>query len=328
MSITVRKDHRTRIRRIIKWLQEHYPDIADTSVRVVTIEDREDPRLYFRDADEYDFVYSGLDPQYILGFLADLKNKKEGGKFYGPSHISKFFDAIKWGSMVSNCRLSTQFYAEMDKFMACYKKEFADQKKKGNVDEREADAVSSTLFKLILKWAVEEGNVFVWCFCLLMWHLMARSINVDSIALHSIKKGISDSITFKYDETKMDKTGEFVQEKNCYSNPHKPLYCVFTALGCYLSINAESLEKNERLFVAPGSKYRTAAQTFARHVHEMGICHADTIKNYVRLSHFNIHGVCKGSGTHAASATTCPPLFTSIACCGEWSMGKILDIYF
>ena len=97
--------------------------------------------------------------------------------------------------------------------MACYKKEFADQKKKGNVDEREADAISSTLFKLILKWAVEEGNVFVWCFCLLMWHLMARSINVDSIALHCIKRGISDSITFKYDETKMDKTGEFVQEK-------------------------------------------------------------------------------------------------------------------
>jgi hypothetical protein len=46
-----------------------------------------------------------------------------------------------------------------------------------------------------------------------MWHLMARFINVDSIALHSIKRGISDSITFKYDETKMDKTGEFVQEK-------------------------------------------------------------------------------------------------------------------
>ena len=100
------------------------------------------------------------------------------------------------------------------------------------------------------------------------------------------------------------------------------------ALGCYLSINAESLEKNERLFVAPGSKYRTAAQTFARHVHEIGIRHADTIKNYVRLSHFNIHGVRKGSGTHAASATTCPPLFTSIACRGEWRMGKILDIYF
>ena len=196
------------------------------------------------------------------------------------------------------------------------------------MDKREAGAISSTLFKLILKWAVEEGNVFVWCFCLLMWHLMARSINVDSIALHCIKRGISDSITFKYDETKMDKKGEFVQEKYCYSNPHEPLYCVFTALGCYLSINAEALENNEKLFVFPGSKYRTAAQNFARHVHEMGTRHAETIKNYVRLSHSIIHGVQKGSGTHAASATTCPPLFPSIACHWEWSMGMILDINF
>jgi hypothetical protein len=54
----------------------------------------------------------------------------------------------------------------------------------------------------------------------------------------------------------------------------------------------------------------------------------DVVRNYVRLSHFNIHGIRKGSGTHAASATTCPPLFTSIACRGEWSMGKILDVYF
>ena len=31
---------------------------------------------------------------------------------------------------------------------------------------------------------------------------------------------------------------------------------------------------------------------------------------------------------HAASVTTCPLLFTSIACQGEWSMGKILGVYF
>jgi hypothetical protein len=70
MSDAVQKDHCAGIHRIIKWLQEHYPDVADSSVCVVTIIDRADPRLYFRDANEYDFMYSGLDPQYILGFLA------------------------------------------------------------------------------------------------------------------------------------------------------------------------------------------------------------------------------------------------------------------
>jgi len=31
---------------------------------------------------------------------------------------------------------------------------------------------------------------------------------------------------------------------------------------------------------------------------------------------------------HVTSATTLPPQFTAIACHGEWSMGKILDVYF
>jgi hypothetical protein len=88
--------------------------------------------------------------------------------------------------------------------MACYKKEHVIAKADGKTQEKEADAVCSTLFKVLMTWCVAEGNVFVWCFSLLMWHLMARSINVDSIALHNIKKGVSDSIVFEYDETKTD----------------------------------------------------------------------------------------------------------------------------
>jgi hypothetical protein len=92
--------------------------------------------------------------------------------------------------------------------MACYKKEHILAKAEGKTQEKEADALCSTLFKLLMTWCVAEGNVFVWCFSLLMWHLMARTINVDSIALHNIKKGVSDSIVFGYDETKTDKSGE------------------------------------------------------------------------------------------------------------------------
>jgi hypothetical protein len=72
----------------------------------------------------------------------------------------------------------------------------------------------------------------------------------------------------------MDQTGEFVQEKNCYSNPYKAYLCLFTALGTYLSINSEKLEGKETLFVNPGSKFKTAAQTFACQVDEIGKRHA------------------------------------------------------
>eukprot|EP00956_Cyclotella_meneghiniana_P001317 scaffold1407_cov69-Cyclotella_meneghiniana.AAC.5 len=47
------------------------------------------------------------------------------------------------------------------------------------------------------------------------------------------------------------------------------------------------------------------------------------------MSHFSVQGLRKGTDTHAASATTCPSLFTSIATRVDWSnMGRLLDIYF
>ena len=39
------------------------------------------------------------------------------------------------------------------------------------------------------------------------------------------------------------------------------------------------------------------------------------------------HGLRKGSATHVASGTTVSPPIASIAHCGNWSLGKVLDIY-
>ena len=78
------------------------------------------------------------------------------------------------------------------------------------MDKREANAVSSTLLLLLVLWVVDEGNIFMWMFCLCMWHLMACSCNVDCLSFHNIKRGILDSIIFKYDKTKMEKKGEYV----------------------------------------------------------------------------------------------------------------------
>ncbi len=119
-------------------------------------------------------------------------------------------------------------------------------KKNGNTDEKEVDAIGTTLFKLLMTWAIEEGNVFVWCFSLLMWHLMARSINIDCLSLHNLKRGISDSIVFKYNEIKMDKRSKFV--KKCLLQPFEGagIFVIFTALGCYLSIYSKHLEGKEK----------------------------------------------------------------------------------
>jgi hypothetical protein len=111
-------------------LCEKYPDVCDASTIVATVEMYADTSLYYFDLDEYYLKYAGLDPQYILAFLAELKDSKPGGKHYDVSHMSKFYDAIKWGSVLAEQCLLTNFYSKLDTFFAAYTREFANQTKK------------------------------------------------------------------------------------------------------------------------------------------------------------------------------------------------------
>jgi hypothetical protein len=54
------------------------------------LEEKDMPHQYYWPDDDYDFVYAGLDPQYIKAFLAALGRSKPNGKMYGHSHIRKF----------------------------------------------------------------------------------------------------------------------------------------------------------------------------------------------------------------------------------------------
>ena len=114
---------------MIKWLRKNYPDVCDASTIVVTFKMHADPSLYYFDLDEYDLKYAGLDPQYILAFFVELKNSKPGGKYYGVSHMSKFYDAIKWGSVLANQCLLTNFYSKLDTFLAAFKRDLQTKRK-------------------------------------------------------------------------------------------------------------------------------------------------------------------------------------------------------
>ena len=326
MEDKTRKEHRRRIRHLYTWWHDNYIDYFENGTCALSDDEKKD-LVRFHHTNDRDIIYEGLNVNLVLAFLV-TKKIKANGKMSSVSDISKYNDAIKWGAGVAEQHLPTEYYKKIEKFVAAYKKEHAGAKKEGNVDEREADPINASLFTLICKWAVEEMNIFIWVFSLLMWHMMARSISISSIALHNIKRGVSDSIQFKYDETKMDKSGEFVQTKNCYANPQTPYLCLYLALGCWLSINSESFETTEKLFVKSGTKDGTASQTYCCQLSEMVKRHFMETRFFLRLSHFHAHGIRKGSGTHASSATTVPPAFTSVAARGKWSMGKIRDIYF
>jgi len=332
MDDKCRKDYRNRINEIINFLTEHYPEYAENGVVVLSAEDKADKKQ-FHWRNDRDLVYTGLNWKMIKAFLARKKAKEtvngEITKYISCSHMRKYDDAIKWGAKVKGKTLPRAYFQEIsEKFIPAYKKEFASKKKEGKTDERDADPICCTLFQMICRWAIEEGNIFVWVYSLAMWNLMSRSISVDSLGFRNFKRGTSDSFKVKFDETKSDKTGEFTQEKNCYANPFNPVVCFMTALAVWISLQSELLSKTELLFIIPGASLKSASQRYCRQLAEICNRHWEYAKEHLRMSRLNAHGIRKGSGTHASSATTLPPSFVSVAARGEWSMGKILDVYF
>jgi hypothetical protein len=69
------------------------------------------------------------------------------------------------------------YYNDIEKFLTSYRKETVDAKKEGKLDEQEADPISWPLFKLILSWALDTSNIFVWTYSILQW-------NCTSILVH------------------------------------------------------------------------------------------------------------------------------------------------
>ena len=151
---------------------------------------------------------------------------------------------------------------------------------------------------------------------------------MDCLGFHHFKSDTLDSIKCRFDETKANKTGKFVQEKNCYANPNKPKLCFFLALGCHVSLNAERLEKTEQFFLNPGAKLGTASARFCAQLTQLIAKHHNIPRQYLRVTHCNVHSIRKGSGPYASSAMTLPPSFVTTATRGEWLIAKVLDVYF
>ena len=117
--------------------------------------------------------------------------------------MRKYKDAIMWGANVSGERLPISFYEEFDKFLGSYKKIFIKAKKDGDVDEREADPIPVSLYQMILRWSIEENNMFCWFWSLAQWNCMARCASIDPLAFHNFKVG-QDSIVCKNDDSQAD----------------------------------------------------------------------------------------------------------------------------
>lgn len=118
-----------------------------------------------------------------------------------------------------------------------------------------------------------------------------------------------------------------VHEKHVYANPLDPLLCPCLGLGVWFCLNQGKFVETEKLFLQNDTKEGAASARYCGQLTKLLADFVDIVKNYVRVDHANTHGVRKGSATYVTSGTTCPPSTSSIANRGEWSLGKVLDVY-
>jgi hypothetical protein len=325
MDDKCRKNYRQRLARIALFWKESCPQYYNVGVREVGTDECNDMKKFYFGRYRTDLVYAGMNVDYVLHFLMQNVTKADG-KLKSFQDIRKYRDAILWGSKVAEQRMPQTFFEQTDIYLEAYKKKFVSEKKLGNVDEYATDPIPMPVYQLLLKWSIETNNVFSWFWTLSQWSFMARSASIDPLAFHHFALGV-DSIIGKYDDSKADKIGERLSEKNIYANPFNWKMCWWTGMGVYCSVFAEALGKHERLFLRPNVKDGAAATKYCEQM--LGIVgeHRDEIMGLMRHDHLNPYGLRKGAATHAVSGTTSSPSIPSIARRGEWSMGAVLDVY-
>ena len=322
LSDETRKAHRRTLRKMIDWVMQEYPYYFEHGTRLLSEEEYNDPMNFYYKSNR-DLVYDGLNVKIVLAYMGAHKTKANGRQ-YSFSHMRKIHDAILFGARTVKKNLPSDYYTEMESFLQSFKKETAKAKKEGNLDEKQADPISFTLYRLILSWSLSQGNLLLWTWTQLQWNLMARSISIDPLSLHNISIG-EDCLVIRHDSTKSDKEGERLHKKHVYANPKDPMACPVLALGVWCCVNQDCLGTSETLFLRSGTKIGSAAQRYCEQLSHLFTTYADDVKVYVRRA--STHGIRKGSATYVSSATTLPPPIASIANRGDWSLGKVLDVY-
>ena len=121
---------------------------------------------------QFDLKYEKLNPHYVLYYLTKIKRKKDG-KIKSVTDIRKYKDAIMWGAEMKNQLLPLTFYSQIENFEGSYKKEVSNERSKGNVEKETCNPIPYTLYHLVLNWALDANNIFVWFWTLCQWHCMA-----------------------------------------------------------------------------------------------------------------------------------------------------------
>ena len=319
---------------IIRWWEANYPELYAQIVYEVSDSDKADPMKHYHTA-THDVRYDLLDSKWVKLYISSEKKWKDKAKTvqYGYDHPRRYADAVLKCASVSRYYLTPQYKTDMKAFLATLKLEKTKAKTNRQLSEQESDEIGIGLLEYLAMCAILDGNkmgIYVWAFMCTQWNVMGRTVNVDPLGFHNLKKSQHDSIIIHYDSNKCDKSGEKVTPKNCYTNPSKPYISMFLSLGCYLCIFQNKLKRvSDKLFQAKG-KDGSASNTYLTALKKI-IGSAEerlrTVRDHCREGHYHPHGFRKGTGTHVTTCTMDPPPIPSALMRGERSLGKVLEVY-
>jgi len=322
-------NYRNRLKHLIKFWKDHYPEYYDEVVFDLTQAQKCDTRRYHTATQDLRFEL--LNPLMMKLFLSGHAKTMEGGRHYSFVHARKYHDSVLYCAKLAGKNLTQQYVNDMKAFIKTFKKEKANAKSEGKCDENDADEIPFTLFEAICRWAIQSGSLMLWAFTVVQWNIMGRSVNVDPLGFHNFSRdGGSDCICITLDKNKTDQAGENVSPKTCYANPGNPTVCINLALACYLCVNRDIFNhKSDKVFRKKG-KDRSASATYCIGLKKLvSSCaeYAAYVLQYCRLGHFHPHGTRKGAATFVTTNTMDPPPIPSILRRGEWFMGKVLEVY-
>ena len=123
------------------WFQKEYPDYYQAVVFELTPEMKADPNRHYFKATR-DFRYNHLISEPMKAWLSHGKKwkNKEKGLVYGPSHLSKYCDAIlRGGDYCGGPNVTQEYYDEMHAYIERMKREKAVAKQNNQIEEKDAD---------------------------------------------------------------------------------------------------------------------------------------------------------------------------------------------
>jgi hypothetical protein len=323
-----RNEYRNRLQRMVDWCRLNYPEHAAELIRPITDDELSDPRKHFHKQKE-DFVYEKLSVNFVLAFMASHRTVNPDGTGMARSfeHVRKFQDAIVFGARERGVVISMIFRQKVSTYLSSFKKERRVAARKGLTEEHDADPLHFPLYSKLCMWFIVDSNPFAWVYQVLLWNCMGRSSSVDRLGLHNLKLG-TDSLIVTYDDSKTDNTGERVHPKNIYANPYNPSISPFLSLAVWCALSPDQFNRTDSLFLHKGTELGVATRKFGMQLRTVLKNNTEEVATHGDGDRIKAHSARKGTATFLTAGTTDPPPLPSVGHRGEWSLGKVQDIYF